>query len=165
MQNPIMSRIQLLRGSITASAILLINNTSLAAEPVSKPPVPNAVALKFDQRMDLQAYSKPIAVGTEKLSVVKIGRGTFHLDEEGHLTGTLKGGVLQFHKMTYWIHAAVFGKAGDLLGVASHKLSVQNVRTGAIITLLTEIPLNFGISRQFKAAKYLAVTVSDRSQS
>lgn len=158
-----MPRIQLIRGSITAAAILLMSTAGLATARNPHPPVPNAAALKFDQQFDLPAYSKPITVGTEKLSVVKIGRGTFHLDDQGHLTGTLKGGVLQFHKMTYWIHAAVFDATGDLLGVAAHKLQVRNIRTGSIITLLAEMPLDFGISDRFKSARYVAASVSDRT--
>ncbi len=147
----------------TASLLLAAVSINIAAETESKPPVPNAVPLKLDQTIDFRVRSKPIAVGTEMLSVVKIGRGTFHLDQQGHLTGTLKGGVLQCHKLAYWIHAAVFDAAGNLLGVASHKEQVQSIRTGAIITVLREMPLDFGISDRFQSARYVAVSVSDRT--
>jgi hypothetical protein len=161
---PDRSRLQFIRSAIAMASLLAVN-VGIAAKPESKPPIPNTVALKFDRQLDLRARSQPIRVGTEMLSVVKIGRGTFHLDQQGHLTGTLKGGVLQFHKMTYWIHAAVFDGAGNLLGVASHREQVQNIRTGAIITVLSELPLDFGISRRFKSAKYVVVSVGDRGDS
>jgi hypothetical protein len=160
---PNRSRLQFIRCAIAMPSLLAVN-VGIAAKPESKPPIPNTVALKFDKQLDLRAWSKPILIATEMLSVVKVGRGTFHLNQQGHLTGTLKGGVLQFHKMAYWIHAAVFDGAGNLLGVASHKEQVQSIRTGAIITVLREMPLDFGISRQFNSAKYVVVSVGDRSK-
>jgi hypothetical protein len=56
---------------------------------------------------------------------------------------------------------AVFDAASKLLGTAQHEESVQYVRVGAVPTGLSDIVLDFGISRAFKEAAFVVAAISE----
>jgi RNA polymerase sigma factor (sigma-70 family) len=125
------------------------------------PPVPGAVRLKFDEKIDIRVSSKAIKAGGDELKIISIGTGTFHLAKDTRLTATLNAGVLQHTKVDYWIYAAVFDVEGRMLGTASHKEIVEYIRLSATPLMLRKIELDFGISQAFRNAAFVAVTISD----
>jgi hypothetical protein len=125
-------------------------------------PVPGAVALKFDQPLELDARSNPIKDGDRDFSLIGIGRGTFHLADDGHLTAKLNAAVFQHARVDYWIYATVFDEKGKVLGTSSHKEEVQYIRLGREPMMFREIDLDFGISKGFARAAYVVVAIGER---
>jgi hypothetical protein len=134
--------------------------SGVAFAPVPRPVIPGAIPLTLGNAIKIAARSSPVKVGKADLHIIRIGTGTFDLDKDARLTAKLKAGVTQFAEVEYWISAAVFDKAGKLLGTAQHKEKVQYIRLGAILTLSRDIELDFGISRAFKDAALVAVAIS-----
>jgi hypothetical protein len=145
-----------------ASAAGLTAGRGAAQQSPPAQPVPGAIALKLGQPVEIGAQSAPVKVGTEDLHIVSVGRGTFQVDKESRLTAKLKAAVTQYAKTEYWIAAAVFDPKGRLLGAAVHKEEVQYIRIGATPTVFREIDLDFGISKGFGQAAFVAVAISDR---
>jgi hypothetical protein len=124
------------------------------------PPVPGAFALRFDQPIEIDARSAPIGEGAQKVCIIGVGRGTFHLADD-HLTASLHAAVMQHARMDYRVSAAIFDPAGRLLGTAAHTEAVQYIRLGRVPMLLKSIDLDFGVSRAYHQAAYAAVAISD----
>lgn len=124
-------------------------------------PVPGAIKLVLGKEVTLGQRSSPVGVGGGNLHIMSIDKGTFRLDNESRLTAALKGAVTQYAKVEYRLSAAVFDAAGKLLGTASHKEAVRYIRLGAIPTVLRDIELDFGISKAFKNAAFVAVAISE----
>jgi len=124
------------------------------------PPVPGAIALKFDQPIDIDARSAPIGDGLQKFSIIGVGRATFRL-ADNHLTASLHAGIMQYARIDYRVSVAIFDTTGRLLGTAAHTEPVQFIRLGRVPTLLKSIDLDFGVSRAYPDAVYTAVSISD----
>lgn len=149
---------QLTAGAVAAAA------PARAAEP---PPrhdliLPSAIDLVLDKPLTINAASVPVKHGDDELSIIKIGQGTFHLDESSRLTAKLHAAVAQYADVDYWISVAVFDAGAQLLGTARHKQAVGYIRLGAMPTMLPEIALDFGISNAYRRAAQVAVAISER---
>jgi RNA polymerase sigma-70 factor (ECF subfamily) len=125
------------------------------------PPVPGAVPLEFDRKITLGAKSEPVKLGKVDLYIVTVGTGTFHLTREGRLTATLNAGVTEHANVDYWVYAAVLDAKGKLLGATSHKEAVERVRERVTPTILRQIELDFGTSKDFTKAAYVVVSISN----
>jgi hypothetical protein len=127
----------------------------------ARPPVPGAVPLEFDRKVTIGVRSRPVKVGKDDVHIVSVGTGVFRLTKESQLKATLNAAVVQQARVDYWVSAAVFDEKGRLLGAASHKEAVQRVRLGRVPTVFRQIPLDFGVSRDFSQAAYVVVAVSN----
>jgi|GEM_PF-3157759 len=155
-----MNRREVLFAGFGGTVGLLANQVD-AQEGKADAPLPGAIPLKIGEALDIYVQSTPVKVGKEDLHIVSVGRGTFYLDKESRLTGRLKAAVAQYAKTVYWISAAVFDLKGKLLGAAAHREEVQYIRLGQAPTIFREIDLDFGISKAYSGAKFLAVSVSE----
>lgn len=124
--------------------------------------VPNAIPIKFDEKVRISIGSAPVKPGAQELHIVSIGTGLFHLDKDSRLTAVLNAGVAQYTNMEYRIVVAVFDPAGQLLGTAHHDESVSYIRLSVMPRLLREINLDFGISKAFSRAAFAVIAISDR---
>ncbi len=124
--------------------------------------VPGAVPIQFDKPVQIDAQSSAFKANGSDLHVVNIGRGTFHLSSDGHLTATLSAGVLQWENVDYWVSVTVFDSRCNLLGTASHEESVKYIRLGAAPTVLQDISFDFGVSDRYCDARYAVVAISER---
>jgi hypothetical protein len=143
-----------------ASGVVITGGATCAQQP--KPPIPGAIRMDLDKEVTIGAQSSPIKVNNNDLHIISVGRGTFRLDKQSRLTATLFAAVTQYARIEYWISVAVFDAAGKLLGTAGHKEAVQYIRLGVIPTMLPNIALDFGISKAFKDAAFVAVAISER---
>jgi RNA polymerase sigma factor (sigma-70 family) len=126
-----------------------------APTPVAVPavPIPGAIPLKLDQPVELNQK--------DYLSVLSVHKGTFHLTKDSRLEATLKVGLFPQMTVDEWIYVAVFDGKGRLLGTASHKEALQYERPGRMVPVIAgERKLDFGISKEFKDAAFVVVTIS-----
>jgi hypothetical protein len=130
-------------------------------EKAKRPPVPGAVPLALDRKIDLGVRSRPVKVKDQDLHILTVGTGTFHRTNESRLTATLNVGVVQHAKVTYRVYAAVFDGKGRLLATASHTEEVERIRLGRTPMMFRRVELDFGVSEDFAEAAYLVVTVSN----
>jgi hypothetical protein len=120
---------------------------------VAAVPVPGAIPLKLDQPVELNQK--------DQLNVLSVQRGTFRLTQESQLEATLKVGIFPQITVDEWIYVAVFDGKGRLLGTASHKEAVQYERPGRMVPVFAgERKLDFGISKDFRDAAFVVVTIS-----
>lgn len=80
---------------------------------------------------------------------------------EPTLKATLKAAVAQYNRVDYRIFGAVYDAKGKLLGTASAVEKVQYIRLGIMPTVFRDIELDFGASKAFAEAAYVAFAVSD----
>lgn len=121
----------------------------------------NKVAFKFDEPVQINARSKPIKDGNNELSIIGIGRGTFHLDNGSRLKATLSASVIQDFKVDSWIHASIFDGKGNLLGTAAHKEQTKGFRMTTYLAALRQIELDFGVSDGYRQAVYVVIAISE----
>jgi hypothetical protein len=153
-------------GAIVTSAtgaIHAMTRGALAADsrPTATGRVSGAIALTLDREIRIAAASEPIRLPGGEFRVLSVGKGTFHLSDDGQLTAKLNAAVAEYANADFRIYAAVFDAQGALLGTASHVQSVERVRLGAMPTMLIHVDLDFGQSRDFRRAAYASVAVSN----
>ena len=157
-------RIRCDRVSHSSQPLLVLVFGGAKVEDSQTTQIPGAVPLTIGAaaKIDGGVQSAPITVDDRKITIVRIGQGTFTLDEESRLTATFNSGVSHCTETKYWIHAAVFDRRGQLLGTASHEISVSNIRLPVSPTIIHELELDFGISTRFGDASQLVVTIGER---
>lgn len=144
------------------AAIHAMTRGALAADaPRAAAPVPGAVEFKLDQEVRIGASSEPIRLAGGEFRVLSVGTAMFRLSKEGQLTAKLHAGVAEYAKADFHIYAAVYDPKGVLLGTASHLESVERVRLRVMPTMMRELELDFGKSRDFRRVAYASVAISN----
>ena len=116
----------------------------------------------LNDEMQLATQSTAVVDGDSKFTLISLGQCSLTVDDQGHLTATVRAAVRQYAKVDYWISLAVFDKELKFLGAATHKEAIQYIRKGAIPTMLPELKFDFGISKTYVSVARLAVAISDR---
>ncbi len=125
---------------------------------------PGAVLLEFDKPIQINAASVPVKYRDQDLSVVRIGAGVFRLGRDFALTGRLSASVAPCESGNYLICARVFDARGAMLGAASQEVPVElEIVSGVTVTDFPDIQLDFGRSKDFSRAAFLAVSIDRQS--
>src|SRR5262249_20264831 len=126
-----------------------------------RPPIPGAVPLVFDRKIEFGVSSQPIKIKGQDFSLVSVGTGVFRLAKDSRLTATLNVGAYQHTRVDYWIYVSMHDAKGKLLGTASYKESLERVRLGRTPLMMRKAELDFGVSRDFERAAFVVVTISN----
>ena len=73
----------------------------------------------------------------------------------------VKAAVTQYNTVDYKVSCAVFDKQGRLLGAESHIEHVEYLRLGHMPTIFRELTFDFGASKSFAEAAYVAFSIND----
>jgi hypothetical protein len=73
----------------------------------------------------------------------------------------VKAAVAQYNTVDYKVSCAVFDKKGRLLGAESQIEHVEYVRLGYMPTIFRELIFDFGASKSFADAAYVAFSIND----
>jgi hypothetical protein len=112
--------------------------------------------------LQLATQSTAVIDGDSKFGLVSLGRCKLTLGDDGHLTAIVNAGIKQYTNIDYWISLAVFDDRRSFLGAATHKVAIQYIRLGYMLTMLPELEFDFGISKKFRTVSQIAVAISDR---
>ena len=132
-----------------------------ATEDEARNKLPGAIPLKLGQLTTINASSTPAVAHGNEFTVLSIGKGTFTLSDDHHLTAVIQAAVVQWAEMTYRISIAIFDRQHRLLGAATHDEMVQYVRLGLTPTTFRNIPFDFGVSKTYRKARFVVATISD----
>ena len=123
------------------------------------------VEVKLDVPVKIGLKSEPVPYKGTKLTVFSAGQATFFSlpqcgKSERNLFVTLKAAVEQYNKTEYRISAAVYDKAGKLIGSASAVEKVEYIRLGVMPTLFRDITFDFGANKDWGRAAWAEFSVN-----
>lgn len=133
-----------------------------ASNAVVVRPAAGPMALKLNEPARIAVKSKGVVWKGNTFHLLSLHEAEFQLGARPHLKGRIKGSTVTFDDVDYEVHAAVFGKEGELLGTAKALQPVERVWLGKPLTSPAELTLDFGISEAYRNATTFSIAISDR---
>ena len=119
--------------------------------------------ISLGKKLPLDIRSSGVEWENQTWHLLELANIQFLLDRESRFTAEIEGDVCHFDNIDYTVYCAVFDASGTLLGTASVLVQVKRIWRGIVISeIVKTFSLDFGISTNFRKAKYFAIAISER---